>query len=197
MKRSDLNELHYIVPIDNVPSIMERGILCNARVQSLNPVSVADPEVQRRRERRRIPGGLPLHAYVNLYLTARNPMLYRRQAQHSEPCVLRVSTAVLDLPGTVIADGNAAIDYTAFRASPSGLEAVDGGLVFAEYWTDPDHIMAYRRKRVKCAEVLVPEVVASDYIEGIYVSCQEAKEKLLVAGVTLPIEINPHLFFRA
>jgi len=196
MKRAQLRELHYITPIENVRSILTHGILCNVRARRLRPVSVADPAVQDSRERRRVPGGLELHRYVNLYFTARNPMMYKRQAQHRQLCVLRVSPEVLDLAGVVITDGNAASDYTAFRASPAGLEALDEKLVFARYWTDPDQVRAYHKRRVKCAEVLVPEVVGAEHVLGIYVSCEGARNRLLAEGITLPIEINPDLFFQ-
>jgi hypothetical protein len=157
--RSDLSELHYIAAISNVPSIMARGILSFRQTMAIRHVSVAMLEVQRIRAKRAIPGGRPLHDYVNLYLCATNPMLYRRRDRHAELCVLRVSTEVLDLPGVVIADGNAASKYTAFWPSPLGLGKIDSSLVFAEYWTDADQIAGWHKKRVKCAEVLVPDSV--------------------------------------
>ncbi len=132
MKRSDLRELHYITPIQNVPSIMNHGILCHQKARQLNHASVSMQEVQDIRSRKRVPGGLPLHAYVNLYFCARNPMMRKRTHQHFSLCVLQLSVGVLDLPNVVIADGNAASDYTAFWLSPLGLDRVDFDLVFAE-----------------------------------------------------------------
>lgn len=58
-------------------------------------------EIQDRRAVVRVPGGRPLHEYVNLYFHARNPMLYKRLPMHDSLCVLRVSTDVFDLPGAV------------------------------------------------------------------------------------------------
>lgn len=106
----DLKELHYIMPIANVPSILKLGILSHREVarRRVNSMSVALPGVQERRESRVIPGARPLHEYVNLYI-----------------CVLQISPAVLSLPGVVIADGNAASGPTAFWKSPSGLSKVD------------------------------------------------------------------------
>jgi len=124
-------------------------------------------------------------------------MLYKRLEIHSQLCVLRVSADVFDLPNVIIADGNASSDWTAFMPSPKGLEIVDADLVFAEYWPDPDPIVQYRKKRVKCAEVLVPKKVDPKYIIGAYVSCEEAKIALVNAGIDIPITINPHLFFMA
>ncbi|MBX6773430.1 MAG: DUF4433 domain-containing protein, partial [Chloroflexi bacterium] len=114
MERRDIPELHYIVHIDNVPSIMTHGILSHRRAQRLEHISVANPSVQEIRDRKRVPGGRWLHDYVNLYLCARNPMLYVlvRTMGHDELCVLRVSAELLDLPTTIMTDGNAAKNYT-------------------------------------------------------------------------------------
>jgi hypothetical protein len=196
MKRSDLRELHYITPIQNVPSIMNHGILCHQKARQLNHASVAMQEVQDIRSRKRVPGGLPLHAYVNLYFCARNPMMRKRVHQHLSLCVLQLNVAVLDLPNVVIADGNAASDYTAFWLSPSGLDRIDFDLVFAEWWTDSNQIQQWHKARVKCAEVLVPDRVDPRFIQGAYVSCQENQKLLEDSGFRLPVAVDPKLFFQ-
>jgi len=198
MKRHEVKELHYIVPIDTIPSIMAHGILCHEQAKPLNPVSIAMEGVQARRDKIVVPQGLPLHKYANLYFHARNPMLYVLRGKHRSLSVLRLSTEVLDLPDVVIADGNAASrDYTAFLPSPDGIERLDAEMVFAEYWTDSDPIEYFIKKRIKCAEVLIPKRVKPDYVNGIYVSCEEAKTKVESFGVDLPVNINSHLFFQA
>lgn len=149
MKRSELSELHYITPIENIPSILNHGILCKNRARSFGPASIAMAEIQDTRASKSVPGGLPLHDYANLYLCARNPMMSKRRGMHMEICVLRINTDVLDLEGVVISDGNAASKYTAFWASPSGLARVDRDRVFAEYWTDPDQITYWRKASAK------------------------------------------------
>ena len=72
-----------------------------------------------------------LHEYANLYLCARNPMLYKRRESHGTLCVLRVSTDVLDLPGVVLTGGNAASDYTAFMYLGRIIEYGPTGDIFA------------------------------------------------------------------
>jgi hypothetical protein len=152
--------------------------------------------IQDRRENKVVPGGRPLHEYVNLYFHARNPMLYVRQSQHIDLCILRVSAEILDLPGVVITDSNASSDYARFAPAPQGLLIVDKDLTFAEYWTHSNPIEAYQRKSAKCAEVLVPDRVESHFIIGAYVSCLEAKEAFETLGLDIPVTINSHLFFR-
>lgn len=196
MKRAELVELHFITKIANVPSILEYGILCHRAADNLPHDSVAMPEIQERRADKTVPGGKPLHQYANLYITARNPMLYKRKAKHLELAVLRIDAAVLDLPNAIIADGNAASDYTRFAPSSIGLENVDRNLVFAESWDDMDQIAKWRKARVKCAEVLIPDKVDAKFIQGAFVSSAESEQELKNLAPELTIAINPHLFFR-
>lgn len=196
MNRDQLNELHYIAPIRNVPLIMQDGILSHNRAKRIRHQSVAISEIQEKRARKVVPGGSPLHDYVNLYFCARNPMLYRLQKRHSELCVLQIDIHILDLPQVVITDGNAASGYTRFSPSPNGLEGLEYSAIFAEWWTHPDQRIEWENKRRKCAEVLVPNKITPDYILGAYVSCETSQQQLLACGFSLPITIDGFLFFR-
>lgn len=196
MERSELHELQYITPIQNVPPIMNHGILSHQKARQLNHASVAMQEIQEIRAKKVIPGGKSIHSYVNLYLCARNPMLYKRAAQHRSLCVLRINTEVFDLPGVVIADGNAASGYTGFWSSKSGLDKIDFDLVFAEWWTDNNQIQQWHKARVKCAEVMVPDRVDPRFIQGAYISCQENQKLLEETGFRLLVTVDPKLFFQ-
>ena len=55
MNRRDLEELHYITAISNVPSIMSLGILSHNQAKNLSHDSVAMEEIQNRRKNKRIP----------------------------------------------------------------------------------------------------------------------------------------------
>lgn len=196
MRREELVELHYITHTNNVRSILRLGILSNRRASRIGHTSVAMQDVQDRRARVVVPGGRKLHEYANLYVCARNPMLYKRQGQHLDLCVLQVSTDVLDLDGVVVTDANASSDYVRFAAAPGGLSIVDREATFAEYWTDPDPIVQWQKKSAKCAEVLVPDKVAPNFIVGAYVSCQEAQDRLNGLGTGIGVTISGHMFFR-
>ncbi len=196
MERHELTELHYITPIANVPSILNLGILSHNRAKRVPHESVAMNEIQDRRARVTVPGGRKLHEYVNLYICARNPMMYKRQTQHQGLCVLRITPNVINIAGVVITDGNASGDYVRFSAAPKGLAIVDRDWTFADDWRDPDQIQYFRKKAAKCAEVLVPDKVKPDYITGAYVSCQDAMDLFQTLSTGLSVEINSHLFFR-
>ena len=66
MERSNLTELHYITPISNVASILDRGILSHDSTAQVDPDSIADKSVQARRSRVPVLGGAKLHDYANL-----------------------------------------------------------------------------------------------------------------------------------
>jgi len=201
MERCDLQELHYITTIRNVPSIIARGILSHKRSKEINHNSVAMEVIQERREKKIVPGGRPLHEYVNLYINARNKMLYRvlneGSVQHADLCILRIKTEVLDLADTVIVDRNAASDYAGFYPAPNGLKHLDRDLIFAEFWTHPSNpIEEWRHGSIICSEVLVPDRIESSLIMGAYVSCSEANVAFEALGDCIPVAINSHLFFR-
>lgn len=190
-------ELQYITPIANVSSILDRGILSHRRAQPITHQSIADPKVQDRRSKVRVPGGRPLHEYVNLYISARNPMMFRRRDQNTTLCVLRVNTGVLDLPGVVVTDRNAASDYRRFAPAPIGLAIVDRDLVFAEFWTHPDdQIKQWRHASIKCAEILVPDSVAPEMILGAWVSGEVGQNALAAAAPGLKVAVDRHLFMQ-
>jgi len=199
---SDFNELHYITDISNVLSITANGILSYNSAKKIKHKSVADKEVNRIRDGKKVPNGKLLHDYVNLYFHGRNPMLFKLnklidlKKLDAELCVLKIDKAILNLQDIVIADGNASAGYTAFAPSPTGLSKIDYSLVFATYWTDQDPIIEKRKKRAKCAEVLVPNKVNVCYIIGAYVSCNETKCKLEKIAPNLNVTENPYLFFK-
>lgn len=73
MQREVVTELHYITHIDNLISIAQLGILSYHDARKLQPTSIAATEIQDLRTGKKVPGGLALHDYVNLYFHARNP----------------------------------------------------------------------------------------------------------------------------
>lgn len=153
-------ELQCIMPIANLASVLANGILSYERAAQLQHHSVAMQPVQDKRDQKRVPQGLRLHQYANLYFHARNPMLYKRLNEAPHLCVLSVSTDVLGLDGAVITDCNAASDWVRFL-HPRQWAAVDFDDVFAEDWRHPGNPPRYyQHKSRKCAEVLVPHRVA-------------------------------------
>nr|VFJ53667.1 MAG: protein of unknown function (DUF4433) [Candidatus Kentron sp. DK] len=189
-------ELHNIMPIGNIPSVLKHGILSHEQATRLPHSDVSMADVQDRRNQVQVPGGMHLRQYANLYFHARNPMMFKRQAQAEDLCVLCVSTEVLNLPGVVLTDQNAASDYVRF-SQPGDLSSLNFDWIYADDWRHPNDQIAYwQHKSAKCAEVLVPNTIHPNFIRKAYVVSDAARTALLATRFPKPVEIMPKLFFR-
>jgi ssDNA thymidine ADP-ribosyltransferase, DarT len=110
--------------------------------------------------------------------------------------VLRVSCDVLDLPGAIVADGNASSDYTRFLSSPEGLSAINEEIAFMGDPRHPDQVERWRRTREQCAEVLVPERIPSQHVEGLFVSCAAARDEVQALDLAWTTTVDPSIFFQ-
>jgi ssDNA thymidine ADP-ribosyltransferase, DarT len=199
MERSHIQELHYITDMANVASILERGILSNRLARRVvGHVSVADAEVQARRASKRVWVGRSsrsLHDYANLYVHARNAMLFiLLRSRKGHMTVLAIDPEVLDLDGVVVTDRNAASFASLFLPAAEGIAALDESAVFAEWWTGSSEA-----KQLRMAEVLVPDRVPPSLIKGAYVPDHAAGERLRshLSGRSLTIRVNRWMFFRS
>lgn len=195
MTRKDVTELYFITAIDNVPSILEHGILCHKKSARLSHRSIANGDVQQLRTDKQIPGtGKHLHDYANMYFDAHNPMLSRRRAENDRICVLRILSQVLDLDGVIVSDRNAARGWARFSPVDEGLAMLVRDRVFAESWLHDNPVEYDEHKGIKCAEVLVPKRVEAKYVFAAYVASRTAKDAFQ-ACCTLPVELKSGMFF--
>ena len=185
-----------IMPIENIPSVIQNGILSFYKTQSLPHKSIALTDVQARREKVQIPNGKKLHCYANLYFTHHNPMMYKRRDEADSICVLAVNPIVINIEGCILSDQNASTDLVKFYTPEDGLENINFSLVFAQDWTDPN-LYTYRlKKATKCAEILIPDCVPYEYIVGAYVVKKENAEQLQRMGFNKKIVVNSRVFYR-
>ena len=188
--------VYNIMPIANIPSVLQHGIVCFDQMQKFQHSSIAMNDVQERRSRVEIPNGCSLHQYANLYFSFHNPMLYKRQGLADELCILALSSKVMDIEGCVLADRNAATSLVRFFSPVDGLERLDFTKIHAKFWTDPDPIIQREKKAIKCAEILIPYSVSAEYIVGAYVVSEESEDKLIKCGFDKPIAVRPQVFYR-
>ena len=113
----------------------------------------------------------------------------------NQVCVLLVSPEVLDWEGTVVTDGNAASEITRFYAPKEGISKSDFQQIKATYWTDLNPITQDEKKRVKCAEILVPWKIPPEEIVGVVVPNETVQKRLLADGFDKRIYIYPQTFF--
>jgi|SRR5271166_453361 len=195
MERSQVPEFHFIAPIANVGSILQHGIVSHNRAARLAHLDISMQDIQALRAKKKVPGGLALHDYANLFFNGRNKMMVKKRPQHSEICVLRVLPDVLDLPGAVIADQNASSKYVLFMQSPAGLKKLSYDEVFVRSWVCPgEQFREWRLGSVVAAELLIPHRIEPRFIFAAYVNGQVSLSKLQRAAPQLPCALNSDIF---
>lgn len=185
-----------IMPLENIPSVIENGILSFYNVKQYQHTSIALEGVQERREKVRIPNGGKLHSYANVYFCYNNPMMYKRKDIAEDLCILAVNTSIINIDGCIISDQNASTDLVKFYTPEEGINNINFDLIFAQYWNVGDYYEQCLRKAIKCAEVLVPDCIPYEYIVSACVLNSEAKKKMLSYGFDKNITIKASPFFR-
>ena len=194
MNRCDVAELHFITYIENVPSILKRGILSHNISRNINFRDISESGVQELRAKKKIPGtNKSLHDYANLYFDAHNPMLSARRSENNEICVLRIKNTVLNIGDVIITDKNAARECW-FKTVDEGLPLLNKSEIYATFWIYDNLIKYDKHKGIKCAEVLFPDCVHPDYIIGAYVANSIAFENLCNL-LDINVIIKSELFF--
>lgn len=190
-----IDYLYHITSIDNLSSILFRGILSHEYIQThnLGYRDISDYQVQQIRNCKNIKG-IPLHQYVPLYFNPRNPMLFARRSVQSQLAILGIDPVILFQPYTVISDGNAAADDTIFyEANIKNLSYLNWGIIRESHWSDqPDG------KRIKCAEVLVYPRIAVAKILKIFCYSQQSLAQIKTQEfnhLNVNVEVNPNLYF--
>lgn len=223
LHKEDIKELHYILPISSLASVMRDGILSHKRVKDrgLDHVDISNPEVQARREISILRANpkkkrLTIHRHANFYLNAHNAMMFvdvwkkiehkqyqlqsgdRERYKHEELCVLRICREILERGDAILSSRNAARKAaTFFLPTRDPLYSPRS----TDYLT-VDCVPGYEveGKPIRMAEVLLPYQVDPSYIGGIFVSCEGSHDMvqgiLLSIEKPLPITVHPSLFFQ-
>ena len=152
--------LYHMTHINNLPSILEYGLLAHGN--SYQKEDISNIEVNNRRGQEDPIYHRPIHDYVPFYFSPRNPMLYSRREMQNTIVILKFKREIILKDGILFTDGNASSGGTYFSDDISNLGMIDWKCIYAEYWSD-----FYDGKRKKMAEVLVPNFVSTDNIEAI------------------------------
>lgn len=195
-----LRGFYYITHIDNIPSILDRGILCHREIEEakIQFISIYDIDIVSHRKNIKLPDGRSLWDFANLYFQPRNAMLYRvaffSGKKIEEIAIIGLKVSILDREDILITTGNAASPYTEILSKKESQKYIKNirEKVDKEWWAFEDG-----SKRELMAECLVPERVSPEYISEIYVPNYEALKKLQskIAGANIPIIPEPTLFF--
>jgi len=192
-------ELYYITHIDNLPSILEHGILSHNQIEAkqLAHRTSYNIEVVERRKSRYTPAGKSLWDYANLYFQPRNPMLYtvtdggRDVNNH---VILAIRFDVMNDPDIYITVGNAASNLSNMLPKGQGLRHLprmqkDINLV---WWSAEEGT-----KRRIMAECLVPDMIPADKINAVYVATHDVARRIEpILPDKFSIICEPNMFFK-
>lgn len=199
MKHAPVKELYYITHINNVPSILGRGILSHELIEKENVpfTSIYDAEIVSRRHGIKTPDGRTLWSFANLYFQPRNPMLFRvlLSADKADVVVLGVQMSILNKSDIFISTGNAAHSLSDILPAREGKKAIPQIRkdIDKEYWTQE-----VGSKRKIMAECLIPGIIPPELITEIYVANQDVVDKLkaMLQQSDIPIIPEPKMFFQ-
>lgn len=204
MQERNIRALYYITHIDNLPSILSRGILSHERVriEGIHDTTIYLPHLVNKRKERYTSDRRSLWHYANLFFQPRNPMLYYviDKADKQNLTVLRVSNTVLQKQGIFITDGIASNQLTRISFLSKGLEALQTQqnrlqsgswislwkMLESSSWISWNHSTKVRRQLM--AECLVPNQVNPKDIQKFIVADQSVANSL--RGALSPANIQ-------
>ncbi|MHA1205813.1 MAG: DUF4433 domain-containing protein [Candidatus Heimdallarchaeaceae archaeon] len=155
----NIGSLYYITHINNLESILANGIFSRNRCiqNNINFKDISNREVQYSREY--------YHSYVPLFFADNTPMLYTVIEEYKENVVLlELENEIMLLDGVKISDGNVASTKTKIFSEIFCLNKLDWEIIdnrspaFSPKW-----------KRIRSAEILVPDYINPLFIKAIHV----------------------------
>ena len=193
-----IKSLYYITHKDNLPSILERGILSSDRVEAegLRPTPIYDGKGVEQRNSKTA-DGRNLWDYATLYFQPRNAMMYRtvHQKDLKDLAVVGVDNKVLNEQDVIITDGDATRETTQFCHLPEGLKILkkQWSIVENDWWNNSDG-----SKRKMMSECLVLNYVKPVYIHSVYVPNNTARDEVqkVVGNSKIVVDSKPDMFFQ-
>lgn len=189
MNSRDFNlvKLYHITPVENLPSIMNTGLLsyCVCNTKNVNFQSIAHKRIQNSRHCKQVPlhpfGSI--HDYIPFHFSPRQLMLYSivkgkvrgcDTPQHEIVHLVTNMQIIIDhkIP-FVFTDGHAISDNTIFFNNPNDIDELDWEIInchntYSREW-----------KRKKQAEFLIYNSLSWDLIEEVGVMEKETEKAVL------------------
>jgi O-acetyl-ADP-ribose deacetylase (regulator of RNase III) len=172
-KKRDFRELYYITHVDNLKSIVANGIFSHSMIERnhVQYTPIYNKQIVANRKDKKTPDGHSLWEFANLYFQARNPMMFKVLVENplQKIAVVAVKKSIIER-AAYFTDGNAASLETEIhpidrfrKYEQSILKQVD-----TDWWNTFDG-----SKRRIMAEILVPDVVPTEYIDSVFVGRSE------------------------
>ncbi len=193
-KRSVAPSVFYITHRDNLPSILEHGVVSHEKASSLSPANVYDENIVTRRGQKKAPDGNSLWHFANFYFQPRNPMLYRvYRCEGQDVAVLRLQKMLIK-KAHYVSIGNAAASASHFLDVKEGIAEIESDsmrkILRAGSWGSGEE------KRLIMSELLVPGEAPREYIDTVYVPNEDIAYKTSKQlSRKIHVVPEPNLFF--
>ena len=198
-EKHDIRCFYHITHLDNLASILADGILCRNRIEKYRDISNLQIQDHRHRKTLSQNDHVTLHDCVPMFVASKPPMLSALRDQQEHLVYLHIDPAVLSLPGVEFTDGNARSNDTCFFCRPEDLDRLDWSVLRATYWGDEDEEKHRENKRLRSAEVLVPDQVPVDHILSITVMTLDARDQVArivrVAKRPVPLQVDSSMYY--
>lgn len=94
--------------------------------------------------------------------------------------LLEINAEIMDTPGCLFSDGNIASGESNLYSDVAALEGLDWHIILSRrpaYWRE--------WKRIRSAEVLIPDRVPTEYIQKIHTAPKNVSIEVLLAGLQI------------
>lgn len=184
-----INNIYHMTHISNVPSILQRGLYPHKN--PFQQVDISDCDVNSRRSRNEPIYNKPIHSYIPFYFNPKNNMLSKRRSIQKDIVILVFPKDLILSQGAIFTDGNASTDRTRFYNRLNDLDKLNWDCIYTSgyYSGYPDGA------RTRMSEVLVPDYVSAEKIEGII--CHNHLTRSMVEQYTNDkiVSVNTKMYF--
>lgn len=195
--------LFYITHSDNLPSILNLGILSHnlAHKNGFVNTDISNQQVNARRNRIEESLGGNIHDFAPLFFTVKNPTFYYwcKNKSKDNLIILKINPHILLENNVSFSDGNAAVRTTKFYSDLSDFNNLNWTLINKGSWNHYEFQIKNEQKRTICAEVLTKDKIQTHYIDEIFVYSEESLERIFTMFPNhfgIKTSMNKELYFR-
>jgi hypothetical protein len=163
LQKYNIQYVFHMTHIRNLKSILENGLLPHGN--NFQKKDISDNNVNNRRSKKEPIFNKEIHSYVPFYFNPKNAMLYKRKEMQSDIVIIVMRKEIFLKSNIIISDGNASCYQTKFYNSLNDLSHLNWNCLKDNSWNN--HIDG---KRVRMAELLVPQKVQLKYISAILIN---------------------------
>lgn len=182
LNRHQIEELYHMTHINNVPSILEKGLYSRMQAEKIGIdfFSVGDKSIIENRKSYKVSlANRRIHNYALLYFAKRTAMQWvitkkqfgRKMDQDDLIFVAFDALKIFQIDGVEFSDGNIASSATELYNSAEYLDRLDWQSIRPKSKYDAD-------KRMKMAEVIVRNFIPAEYISRIVLYNDGARNRL-------------------